>query len=256
MGGSRAFGIAPACCATSSGVCPLVGCARRSPAVVGRAVGSYWLSCRLSCRPSSGPTSRSARARVGIARVRRAAKARRAGDIVESARAVMGPTQTRHAAGTAAVLCSRLGIASLSIRAAADCGALLGRAGTVRVGCAKDRGARRARRAVMVSARRARSAAVRVSAAVERSGSDRLMVSAGARSGGACRAASTLNRRHACRRSRERDSSGRSAPRGRATCARYSPVGRSSAQRIGCSGGGNHDSRERRGDGLRICRES
>ena len=148
--------IAAACtCATTGG--PFVGSPRRPRTVVGRAAGPDWTSSR---------PSRSACPAVGIA------AGRRAGDIVEPAGSGMGPAEARHAPGTASARHGRLGPASRGTSVAADRGALLGRAGPGRVGCAEDRGARSYRRAVMVCASRASGRAGRCPAAVERARSD------------------------------------------------------------------------------------
>ena len=117
---------------------------------------------------------------VGRAAGRRAAQARScAGDIVEPAGSVMGPTEARHARGTVSARHGRLGPASSGSGAAADRGALLGSAGRGRVGCAEDRGARSSRGAVMVCACCTSGGAGRRSSALECASSDCGMVGAG-----------------------------------------------------------------------------
>jgi hypothetical protein len=216
MGSSGALCFASARCAGGSSGCPVMGCSGRPRTVMGRAARPDWTSSRTP----SGST----RTRVGITGHRRAGKARGAGHVMEPAGSVMGPAQARRAAGTPAVLRSRLGIASRSIRAAADRSARLGRAGTFRLGCAQNRGARSAPRAVMVGPRRTRGATgadIGRSAILERASSNRRMVGARTRS----RRDSTPNRRPACRGRRQRGGSCCSARRAGETSRGYAPLG-------------------------------
>lgn len=230
LGRSCALRFAAACACTSSGRA-FLGRARCPRAVVGRAAGPDG--------PSSLPSRGGACTGLGIAANRRARQARRsAGDFVEPASSVMGPAEARDAAGASRsshASSARLGLASGCSGAASNRGALMGRACPVRVGCPEDGGACSSRCTVMVCASgRSR----RLSAAVERASSDCGMVGAGAR----CRA-STQNRRHPGGRSRTDGA----------------PVGGSGRRWVclaGRASGRNHDSRQRRDDGLGISRES
>jgi hypothetical protein len=153
---------------------------------------------------------------VGPAPGRRAAQAFRGdGDILESAGSSMGSTKTRHAPATASARRCRLGPASRGSGAAADRGALLGRAGRCCMGCAEDRGACGSRRAVVVStcrasigAGRASGRAGRGSAPMECPSTNRRVVGARPRCRRTRSSAGTLNRRHAGRRRRKRVGSG------------------------------------------------
>jgi hypothetical protein len=130
---------------------------------------------------------------VGRAAGRRAVQTRRrAGNIVEPAGSGVGPTHAGHAPGTVSAGLFRLGSASRGTGVAADRGALMGRAGPGRLGRAEDRGASGSRGAVMVSAYRVSACrafgrAGRRSSAVERAGSNSVMVSAGPGSRRTCR---------------------------------------------------------------------
>lgn len=189
------------------------GRARRAGPELGRTTARtpFWgagayMGCTLGFAAACCTCATTCRAFVGRPRRRAVQAGHGAGDIVESAGSVMGSAEAGHATGSVSTRDGRLGPASRRIGAAADRGALLGRAGRSRVGCAEDRGACSSRGAVMVCARSALGGARRSSSAVERASTDCGMVSA---CSGSCRTRRrTLNRRHAGRRSRERVTSG------------------------------------------------
>ena len=124
----------------------LVGSSRRPRTVVGRAAGPD----RTCSRPA-----RSASPVVGRASGRRTVQTGScAGDIVEPAGSGVGPTEAGYTPGAFSAGLVRLGSASRGTRFAAYRGALLGCAGSGRLGCAEDRGAGSSSGAVVVSTRR------------------------------------------------------------------------------------------------------
>jgi hypothetical protein len=165
VGKPRTFCFSTACRGTA-GLGPFVGSACRRRTVMGRARRSGWT---FSC--ASG------------------------GDFVEPTGSVVGPSEARHPAGAGGApraRIARLGTAPSGGGAAANGRPGVGRAGLGRVGRAEDGGAGRAGRAVMVCAlgvSGTSAPAQRCSAAVERSGSDSGVVSAGRGSGRASRRA-------------------------------------------------------------------
>jgi hypothetical protein len=177
----RALSFAAACSIWGTTGRSLVGSPRRPRTVVGRTARPDRTCSRPA--PSAGPV-------VGRASGCRTVQTGRcAGDIVEPAGSGVGPTEAGHAPGTFSAGLGRLGSASRRTGFAAYCGALLGRAGPGRLGCAEDRGARSSRGAVVVSTRRVSACrafgrAGRRSSAMERASSNSIVVSAGR---GSCR---------------------------------------------------------------------
>jgi hypothetical protein len=162
---------------------PIVGSARCAGTVMGWRSGRSCRACRTRVARAS---CRSFMGRAAACRAGKAGCATR--DVVESARSRVGSAEA-HGAGPSGTRFSRLGRASFGGGAAGDGSAVVGSdPGCGFLGCSEDAGACSPTRAVMVGARRTRGGTCRCSSALERTGSDRCVVSPGA---GACSACSS-----------------------------------------------------------------